>query len=1034
MSGIQSNVGLVSGIDYKSLVDQLITIEQYPAKRLEQRAELLLNQQTALAQLIGQFTLASFMFTNLGKASVYDRTDLASSSTLLTAAKSGNGTPAPGTYTFTPVRVAQSQQSISNGVASDTVALGKTGTVSVRFGRDMSSDVTLANINGGEGFEKGYIRITDASGFRATVDLRQALSINDVVDAINKNHDVDVYAEVKGDRLVITDMSGGTGTLKIQDLTGSKTATSLGIAGSADTDGVITGNSLLRIGDKTQLSFINDGNGLVFDKYWDDLVMKLSDGTDVRVDFNKLSTTTEIEAGAPERRTEQTIGDLLKTINDAGAGKLVASVSSDGKRLVFTDTTYTAGGTEMKITSPSTSPVLQYLGLSSGATANGSVEISSNGGQVTTRQLLGDLDSVLTSNLLGGRALDALKAGSTIEVQDRNGNKGFLVFSQADIDKMQTVNGAMDVINKKLKTAYQTAPSTDPGSADPGLGMPGVGEEDTEVGDSTIPDDYDDGLPRVSIGLELRMNSSNSGFELIDTTAKTASNVVFKDVKAATDTTPGLAAIFGLNTTSEASSRIRGTDPGFQSVSYNTALSSLNGGKGVSFSGAQVELTNSAGSSVKLSPQEKDLKTVGDVIDWINRSGIRLAAKINATGDGIEITDQSGGTGAMTIRDASTYSTFAKDLKIAGVVTPTKDDSGNVTAPAKLDASFSYKVTVEATDTLNTIRDKFNKLNGGFTTSVVNDGTGNPYRLSFTGNQTGSAAKMVIDLSALGLETEVMTKAQDAVMIYGDINTGASLTITSKTNTFKNAVPGIDITINGVSSSPITVTSIKTSTDIKASLTTFVENYNKFTEALKAITAYDAKSDSRKILNGDPLAHRLDVDFTEMLQKKFNDLGTISSLADLGVSMSKATFDKDKNVISYGGKMVFDEAKFDALYASDPDAIKNFFMGTREKYNSEKKVMETVNDGFSARWTKLSDTITAKDKSLWSSRAASMDKQVEDYVIAAEHIYARCETKRTLMMNKFYRMEEVMAKMQSDLNAISSMATGSTSGNSSSSM
>lgn len=1020
MAGIQSSVGLVSGIDFVSLVDQLMKIEQRPAVRLEKRAELIATQQAALTQLTAMFTTASYMLTNLGKAAVYDRCDVSSSSTLLTVAK--NGTPSPGTYSFTPVRTAQSQQSISTGVSSDTAALGKTGTVSVRFGRDMSQDVALTNINGGEGFEKGQIRITDASGYRATIDLRKAQSMNDVVEAINGNHNVDVYAEIQGDRLVLTDMSGGTGTMKVQDLTGSKTATSLGIEGAADENGVLEGKSLLRLGEKTLLSFLNDGNGVVFDKYWDDLVVKLSDGTDVRVDFNRMSTTTEIENGAPDRKTEQSIGELLKTINTAGNGKLVAEISSDGKRISLIDKTHTAGGAEMKITSPSTTPILQYLGFSSGAEPNGTVEITSSGGKVTSRQLIGDLDSVLTSNLLGGRGMDALKAGSTLEVQDRNGKKGYLVFSQDDINQMQSVNGALKVINAKLAAAFQTAPTGEPGTNDPGLGAPGENEEDVEIGDNTVPPDYDDGLPRVKIGLELRMNSSNSGFELVDTTGKTTTNAIFRDVKLDGDTKPGIAAIFGLDGTNAASSKIRGEDPGFQSVSYNTALSTLNGGKGVSLSAAQVEFTNAAGTTLKLTPSEKDVKTVGDVIDWINRSGLQLSAKINATGDGIEIIDNSSGTGSLTIRDATNYSTFAKDLKISGTATPSKDSSGNVTERPKIDASFSYKVNVEATDSLNSIRDKLGKLNGGFAVSVINDGTANPYRLSITGNQSGDAAKMVIDLSAIGLETEVMTKAQDAIMIYGDINTGASLAIKSKTNVFKNAVPGIDVTINGVSDSPITVWSTKSNVDIKASLNAFVTNYNSFADALKQLTAYDQASDSRYILNGDPVANRMQVDFTNMLQKSFNDLGSLRTLADVGISISRTTLDDKGQVVATGGKLTFNEEKFDALYAKDPDAIKNFFMGPKEKYDAEKGEMTTVYDGFATRWGKIADTITGKYDSLFSNRIDSMDAQIESLITSSERIYARVETKRTLMLKQFYRMEEMMAKMQGDMEAVGRMA------------
>ncbi len=79
----------------------------------------------------------------------------------------------------------------------------------------------------------GQFRITDAAGNSAVIDTSSDMTLDDVVNQINNADGISVHASVTDQGLVITDQSGGTGTLSIQDLNGGTTAKSLGIAGPA---------------------------------------------------------------------------------------------------------------------------------------------------------------------------------------------------------------------------------------------------------------------------------------------------------------------------------------------------------------------------------------------------------------------------------------------------------------------------------------------------------------------------------------------------------------------------------------------------------------------------------------------------------------------------------------------------------------------------------------------------------------------------------------------------------------------------------
>jgi len=417
MSGLQLNVGLISGINFRELVDQLVSLDAVPMNRLIARTEVLEMERTALEQLMARFLTSSYMLRRLNNIQPFLRTEVASSNTnLLTVVRSGSANPAPGSFTFTPIQMASAQQTVARGVASDTDALGRTGTITLGKGWSVENDVLLSNINGGEGFSRGHIRLTDGNGVRATIDLRQAFTVRDVVNAINDNYDVDVIAELDGDRIVLRDVSGGDPSrMSVQEVSGGSTAASLGLMGrTVDANGVMTGSSIWRLGENMCLTLLNDGNGVVFDSVWPDLAINTRDGSEVRINFNRATTAAEREAGAPDNIRELTVGDMLRTINNSvcnqgGTGKVHARISDCGKSIVIEDRTTGNGLTS--ITQLSTSPVLRYLGLTSD-------------NQTTSMDFLSGLTTANTN--------------AQMRFQDKAGNSAIIELTNLEVQRWRT--------------------------------------------------------------------------------------------------------------------------------------------------------------------------------------------------------------------------------------------------------------------------------------------------------------------------------------------------------------------------------------------------------------------------------------------------------------------------------------------------------------------------------------------------------------------------------------------------------------------
>ncbi|MGL6193596.1 MAG: flagellar filament capping protein FliD, partial [Thermoguttaceae bacterium] len=385
------------------------------------------------------------------------------------------------------------------------------------------------------------------------------------------------------------------------------------------------------------------------------------------------------------------------------------------------------------------------------------------------------------------------------------------------------------------------------------------------------------------IGLQLRVSDDKKRIEVVDKTGKFGEDIIFQDTAAGK-----IATMLGMSEAGAAKSLVKGESLNLQTISYNTKISDLNGGLGVNLQGVTFTIRDTSGASVPFAFDVEKPETIGDILNMINRSKLKVFAKINSTGDGIVIEEINSEAAKNDFSISESKNGVLKQLGIAtGVVKketrPASDDNKGVLS---LSGSTAYTIKVEKTDTLDDIRKKINDLGAAFKATTLNDGTSKPYRLSITGSATGASGKMAIDFSGIGLDTMTMTKAQDSAVLLGDPNSASSIVVHSKSNTITGAVPGIAFTITGTSTTPINVWTENSSADIKVSLKSFVENYNNFRKYYNELTNIDIVNNTKGILSLDPTLQRLESEMSELILNKFPGLGEVKSLADIGIKLS----------------------------------------------------------------------------------------------------------------------------------------------------
>ena len=334
MGRITASTGIASGINIAGIVTQLVSLDSQPVTALQTQDTSLTNQQTAFSSLSALLLSLQSISQNLGQSATY-QSQTATSSDPSALAVTVTGTPAAGNYQYTPIQTAQSEQLLSSGFQSASASLGG-GTLTYRYGNTVDQGVELTNINGGQGFTPGEIRITDRSGNSAVVNLSYAQNVDDVLNAIN-NSGLNVTATAVDGKIQLTDNTGDTTSdLKVQEVGNGSTAKSLGLSGINVATSTAVGQDIYTLSNGISLSALNDGMGVRVNSALPDITYTLHDGTTGTIDLRPKPRAVR------RRMSLQRWATSFNKSVRSPAASCKFSVAADGKSLEITDTTAAA--------------------------------------------------------------------------------------------------------------------------------------------------------------------------------------------------------------------------------------------------------------------------------------------------------------------------------------------------------------------------------------------------------------------------------------------------------------------------------------------------------------------------------------------------------------------------------------------------------------------------------------------------------------------------------------------------------------------
>ncbi|MBV2181211.1 MAG: flagellar filament capping protein FliD [Castellaniella sp.] len=331
------------------------------------------------------------------------------------------------------------------------------------------------------------------------------------------------------------------------------------------------------------------------------------------------------------------------------------------------------------------------------------------------------------------------------------------------------------------------------------------------------------------------------------------------------------------------------------------------------------------------------------------------------------------------------------------------DRTTNIGTDGTLNLTINGKTqSIDLTGKSTSLDGLVSAINGdpniGVNATLVNDGSGTPYRLLFTSRQTGTA-NAVTSVSVTNNATLDQFLGYDATTnANNNGNAGFSvqaatdakaqingIAITSSTNTIDNAIDGVTLTLNKTTTTATSLSLAQDSSVAKKAIQDFVKSYNDLLGTINTLTAYDVGSQTSSALTGDSVARSVQTRMRDAVSGGFDaSLGT--NLGQIGITTDPKT-----------GQLQIDDTKLSQALASNNSGVKSLF---------------TSSTGIGTRVSATADAFTQSGGTL-TAATDGLNKTITDiqnqYNATSDRINQRMDTYR----KQFSQLDAMVSQMNS---------------------
>ncbi|CAH1903604.1 Flagellar hook-associated protein 2 [Candidatus Nitrotoga sp. HW29] len=231
-------------------------------------------------------------------------------------------------------------------------------------------------------------------------------------------------------------------------------------------------------------------------------------------------------------------------------------------------------------------------------------------------------------------------------------------------------------------------------------------------------------------------------------------------------------------------------------------------------------------------------------------------------------------------------------------------------------------ITIDSTNnSLQGIRDAINAGKMGVTATIINDGSGTPYRLALSSDNNGVNNSLKISVAGDTAVSNLLANDPAGIQQLAETVTAQNanfkvngVTVSKNSNTVFDVIPGVTLNLNKITTSATSLTIVRDTAAISNSISGFVKAYNDLSATLTTVSAYNPASKTGALLQGDSTVRSLQSQLRAALTTTITGTsGALTTLSQVGVS-----FQKD-------GSLALDNAKLGNAIANNFNDIAGLF-------------------------------------------------------------------------------------------------------------
>ena len=321
------------------------------------------------------------------------------------------------------------------------------------------------------------------------------------------------------------------------------------------------------------------------------------------------------------------------------------------------------------------------------------------------------------------------------------------------------------------------------------------------------------------------------------------------------------------------------------------------------------------------------------------------------------------------------------------------------TLSIQVGTTTTVDVTVEATDTLESLVGRINSSDADVTAGIFFDGTN--YRMQVGGNDTGT--DNAITFSETGFDLGLTDPLNEVVEARNALFTIDGFSVSRASNNVSDVIDGLTLDINDTTTSPISIDIERDTEDFEGRVQGFVDSYNAVVRSINSEFAFLGEARIGDSLSGDSTLRGLQSRLRSLAGDTIGELdASYNRLGSVGVS-----FEQD-------GTLSLDTEELREALADDPSAVVSLFVDDR------------VNDveGFMPRFAELVDEYTISGTGILSSRIDSIGSRVRDIDDSIERMERRVEGYEDQLRQQFASLEQLVSELNAQGSQLAAIQGG----------